>query len=145
MDGTLSIVSLISGLVALLAIPLAWIWKLSKWDEAIKSLPEMVKNQAKFERRLDEAERKIERITLITEPLWESICANLPGILKMHNSPDPLAHALNGESTEEELVALIARLKGEIEEAKDSNPTRAMLLILALSAVSTKLKLRRAT
>jgi hypothetical protein len=139
MDSALSWIALISGLIALLAIPVAWVWKLSKWDEAIKSIPTVIGNQVKFEKRLDEDERKIERITLITEPLWEAICANLPGILKMHNSPDPLAHALNGDATREEIEAVLVRLKEEVKEVRDTDPARAVALTLAIWAVKVKL------
>lgn len=140
MDTALSWLALISGLIAVGSIVVAWLWKLSKWDTAIKSIPGVVENQKKFEKRLDEDERKIERISLITEPLWESICANLPGILKMHSSPDPLAHALHENATKEELECVICRLKDEIEKTRDADPGRAISLVLALAAVKVKLK-----
>jgi hypothetical protein len=133
-----AIVGLISGITALLAIPVAWIWKLSKWDTEIKSIPTICKRMDIMDQRILATELKSGKLETMIEPFWETVCANIPGILKMHSSPDPLVRAFNGTASPEEIDALKKRINDELPEAQEKDPSRALALTLALWAVKVK-------
>lgn len=129
--------------ISLLAIPIAWVWKLSKWDSAIKSVDSLTKQMKSLEDRLTSNEKRTERALLITEPLWDSICSNLPGILKLHNSPDPLSNVLLDQDAPGEAEDLLKRMSDEVSKVRDTDPNRALALCLALWAVRVKLSERK--
>lgn len=134
-----SIVGLVAGLVALAAIPIGWVWKLSKWDSKI-ALIDTVAEDMKYVKQEAEATRlKAERLQTMIEPFWETICKSLPEILRLHNSPDPLDAALSGEATHEEMAALIEQMETEFNEIRLMNPGRALALSFAIGAVKARL------
>lgn len=132
-------VGLVAGLIALAAIPTAWIWKLSKWDSKIGMIDALAADMAAVKKLGEENRLETARLQTMIEPYWETICKNLPGILRLHNSPDPLAAALNGDATNEEMVALIERMETEFSEIQLMNPGRALALSIAVAAVKARL------
>lgn len=134
-----SIVGLVAGLCGLAALPTAWVWKLSKWDSKIGVIDTLAEEMKAVKTQQEDNRLKTERLQTMIEPFWETICNNLPGILRLHNSPDPLTAALAGEATSEEMAALIEQMQGEFEEIRFSDPGRALALSMAVGAVKARL------
>jgi hypothetical protein len=75
--------------------------------------------QKDFDKQLGEVREELEHQGTMIEPFWNTLCENLPTILKMHNSPDPLWAVLNGDPTVDEVESLICRIQSELKVAID--------------------------
>lgn len=93
-----------------------------------------------FHKEISEVKEELERHGTMIEPFWGTLCDNLPTILKMHNSPDPLIACLEGQPTIEEIDALITRINNELKVAVEQGDSKAYGYIFALAMAKGKRK-----
>ena len=97
--------------------------------------------EASFTKEIAEVKAELERQGTMIEPFWQTLCDNLPAILKMHNSPDPLANVLHGTPTIEDVDNLISRIQDELSESINSGDNiKSYGYIMALAMARAKKK-----
>lgn len=138
--GTIGIcVSSAAGIGLLLA---GWIWDTRNKVGSLEGefQKELGLFRKDFHKEISEVKEELERHGTMIEPFWNTLCDNLPAILKMHNSPDPLVTCLEGQPTIEEIDALITRITNELKIALDKDDSKAYGYILALAMAKAKRK-----
>lgn len=132
-------IGIVGGFTTLVA---GWVWltrdKLGdKIEESTEKLRKELCNEiSKTNDKLEALSLQQERNNTMIEPLWETLCESLPGILKMRNSPDVVDYMLNGSPTIRELDDFMSDIKNKLISAQDAgNDTRAMALTWLLVAL----------
>ena len=130
----------VSSAVAIGLLLSGWIWDTRNTVGRLEAdfTKQLAKTKESLDKEINRVSEELERTNTMIEPFWQTLCASLPGILKMHNSPDPLAAVLSGKASPEQVESLTKRLYNELEVAKENDPSRAVALLLAIWAVKVK-------
>lgn len=137
-----TVIGVIGGFTTLVA---GWVWNTrnglgNKVDTSIDKLrKELCTEISETNKKLEAMALQQERSNTMLEPLWETLCESLPGILKMRNSPDIVDYMLNGDPTEDEISNFADTIKVKLEKAQnDNDDTKAISLLWLMVALKMK-------
>ena len=137
---TVAIVTIATSIIGIGLVLGGWIWDTGRSVNRLETkINDKINDlQGNFNKQMMEVKEDLERHNTMIEPFWNTLCENLPLILKMHNSPDPLVDCFEDKVTIEEIDALITRINTELAEALIHNNPKAYGYIMALAMAKAK-------